>query len=91
MSARTLRDDDRALGLGIVIFFAILVVGALMWIVLQPAVNELESLLLVQSDSVQSQDVIEERALIFGNILFYVIFAGALFLISRATFEARGP
>jgi hypothetical protein len=86
-----MKMDQRGLASGVIGFVAMLVVGALMFILLQPAMNEVAAISLNQAKSQTAIDVINERELIFNSILYYVLFVSVLFIIARAVFESRRP
>lgn len=83
--------DERAQAHGIIVFFAMLLTGALLYTLFQPAVNGLLDAMVQQSSSQQATDVINERREIWGLILFYVVFVSGLFLIARSVLQSRSP
>jgi len=86
-----LHDDQRGLALAIISFVALLVVGALLFVLLDPAVASVSSQTAAQSDSQLVQDQIDLANRIWALILFFVMFLGVIALIVRATAESRGP
>jgi hypothetical protein len=91
MTRRSFRRDERALGIGIVLFFAMITIGALLFVLMNPVVTNLESMMLEQTDAQTAENAIAERATIFGGILWFVLFAAGLFILARAAAESRGP
>lgn len=83
--------DNRAQAHGIVVFFAMLVTGALLYTLFQPAADGILDAMLASTDSQQATDVINERQQIFGYMLFYVLFVSGLFLIARSVLQSRSP
>jgi len=83
--------DDRALGLGLVLFFAALLMGSLLFIMFNPVVASVGETVSENTDDPDAERVIQERQEIWGLILFWVVFVAAMFLISRSVFESRGP
>lgn len=87
----TLRDDQRALAIGIMLFFAGIVIAALLYILLDPAMTAVEDMALNQTSNSNATSAVNERASVWDNILFVPLFLTGLFIIGRAVFEARGP
>lgn len=86
------RDDARALGIGILVFAAILIVSALLWIVIDPALSQAEQISSNTTDDQNASKAIEERKTIWDNILIYALFIAGVFILARAVFESkRGP
>lgn len=85
-----LTRDNRALGLGVVIFFAMIVIGALLYILLDPVMASIETMTLDQTNNPRAETVINERATIWGGILFFVVFVSVISIIARSVFESRG-
>lgn len=81
------RDDDRGLALGLVTFFAMLVVGGLLFIVMNDAMVDVFDITSSQSSQPGSQDQINAGKAVWDNIMYYVLFIGALFLVARAIRE----
>lgn len=86
--SRSLYTDDRGIGVGIVIFFMMLAVGALLFILLDPAVSELFTMTRDQAQTSGATDQINLAEIIWNRILYVVGFFGALFLIGRAVRES---
>lgn len=83
--------DQRGLAIGIMLFVAIIVTGAFVYIMLNPAVEQVEKKMLDQSDDVETDNMIKQRATIFYKLPFYILFAAGMFLVARAVFESRRP
>lgn len=83
--------DDRAQAHGILVFFVMVITGALLFTLFQPAVDTLTELLLAQASHQEAKDAIHLRATIFGYILVYVIFVAGLFVIARSVLQSRSP
>lgn len=84
------RGDDRALALGIVSFFAILVVSALLFILFNAAITEVISTATSQSQTATGQNQIDLVEQIWGGILVFVTGLALVFIIARSVFESRG-
>jgi hypothetical protein len=89
MPRHPLHADDRAVGLAIIGFFAMLVVGALLFILLDPAISQLTT--TASSDNPTAQTQVDLASAIWDNILFVPLFVGILFLTARAVLESRAP
>lgn len=88
----SLRDDDRALGVGVLIFAAILVTAGLFFIVADPVMDQAKETALDQTDDPNATSTIEERTTIWDNLLAYALFMAGVFIIARSVFESkRGP
>lgn len=83
--------DDRALASGVLIFIAILVVGALFFIAINEPATDIISTASGYTDDTAAQDHIDLMETIWGGILVFVVFLAALFLIARAVVEGRRP
>lgn len=88
---RDFYSDNRALGVGIMLFMAALILAALLFIMMNPVIDQVESTTLDQTDNQEAKDVINERTKIWGGVLFYVVLATMIFIVARANFESRGP
>lgn len=84
------RADSRGLAIGLLGFFAILIVAALLYVLMDPAIQQIISMSTAQSDTTQAQEVIDERARIWDGILIFVVFLAGVKLIARSVFESRG-
>lgn len=89
--SRRFANDDRALGVGIILFFAVFVIGALLFVLLDPAFDQVKQTSLNQTSNSNATQAINERATIWENILFIPLFIGAIFIVARAAFESRRP
>lgn len=81
----------RGLAVGIMVFVAIVVTTALIYIMLNPAVEDIENKMLDQSNDPETSDMVSQRATIFYRIPVYGLFVAGMFLIVRAVFESRRP
>lgn len=81
------RDDERGLALGLVTFIAMLVIGGLLFIVMNDAMVDVFDITSSQASQSGSQDQINSAKGIWDNIMFYVLFIASLFLIARAIRE----
>lgn len=81
---------DRALGLGVIGFIAILVASALLFTLFDPAASQI----LADSSSIaensKATDHIDTLDTIWSLFLFYSMFVAGLFIIARSVFESRG-
>lgn len=87
---RAIPPDDRGLALGILMFFAILVVAALLYIMLDPALQSITDMTLAQAEHEKSRTVIQQRAQIWNYVLLFALGLAALFILSRAVYESGG-
>lgn len=87
---RSLLTDDRGLALGILTFFAIIIVAALLYIMLDPAIQSITDMTLAQAEHEKSRTVINQRARIWNYVLMFALGLAALFILSRAVFESGG-
>lgn len=83
--------DERAQAHGIIVFFAMIITGALLFTIFQPAIDQFLASMLSQTDNQVATDVINERQRIWGLILFYVVFVAGLALIARSVLQSRSP
>ena len=84
-------SDDRGLATGILGFVAIIVILALLYTLLNPAITGIHDHALSTTDDSQAQGVINERFTIWGYTLFFGLFLAAVYIIARAVFESRRP
>lgn len=82
-----LRGDERGLALGLVTFFGILIVGGLLFIVMETAFADVVSITSSQASQPGTQDQINAASGVWNNIMYYVLFIACLFLIARAIRE----
>lgn len=87
----TFRDDERGLGVGFVLFFAALAIGALLFVMFNPVMTNVDQMVSDQTSSQDAQDTIDERRNIWDVLLYWVVFVSGVFIIARAVFESRGP
>lgn len=83
--------DDRALGLGIIVFAAALVIGALLFTLLDPAATQVFDISSDMAEHSQATAEIDEAQQIWGLILFWVAFVAIIGLIARAVAEGGQP
>lgn len=88
---RRLKSDTRGLGMGIIGFFAILIVAALLFTLFNPAASEVFSMVSSQTNNAEAQAAIDRREQIWSLMLYFCVFLAGLFLLARAVFESRGP
>lgn len=89
-----LRNDDRGLALGIVVFFAMLIVFALLYALASPAMSEV--LGFSSEQAAQAPDGADQQVgmaeTIWNRLPFVALFLATIFIISRAVREgAVGP
>lgn len=82
-----LRDDDRGLALGIVIFFVMLIIAAVLFIALDTAWVEIVGHVEPRADHQGATEQINMAQSIWNNIMFVPIFFAVLFIIARAVNE----
>jgi len=82
-----LRDDNRGLALGIVVFFAMLVVAALLYIMMDAAMVEIFAFATADATSAGATKQIQLAKQIWGGLLYVVVFLAVIFLVSRAVNE----
>lgn len=80
---------DRGLAVGVLSFIAIIVVAALLFTLMDPALVEIFDMSSSQADSQTAQDVIDLRQQIWGAILFFALFLGIVSLIAQSVYESR--
>lgn len=83
--------EDRGLATALFVFLAIIVVSALLFTLMNPAVNQVTDRVSSQADHQEARDVIDERRQIWSYVLFYPMFLAALYIIARAVLESREP
>lgn len=85
----TMRDDNRGLAVGLVIFIAALVAAALLYIMLDPALELFFDVARSQTSESVALDQIDRAAQIWGLLLFFPAFLGVMFIIARSVFESK--
>jgi len=88
---RELWPRERGLANGIIGFVAIIVVVALLYTLLDPAMSGVIDMASGQSSDPAVRDEISQPERIWGAIPVAGLFFAALFILARATFESRGP
>lgn len=82
-------QTDRALSTGLLEFFAILIVGGVLFIALNLGVIDVHTIMTTQTTDADAQSFIDLLVnSIWGLILFFIVFLAGIFLIARATFES---
>lgn len=89
MQNASLRDDTRGLGLAIVGFAAILVVGILLFILFDPALETLFGMTSGQASTTEAQEQITLAQSVWAGIPFYLMALAAVMLIGRSVLESR--
>lgn len=84
---RRFRDDDRGLALALVVFFAMIIISALLYIALNLAWVDVVGVMGEQTTNPEATNQINEAKSIWNNIMYVPLFFGALFLIARAVRE----
>lgn len=79
--------DTRGLALGIVTFFGMLLIFALLYIVFTPAFDTVNTIMTSQAESTGATDQISLAQTIKDNLAYVAIFLAMLFLIGRAVRE----
>lgn len=83
-----LRDDDRGLAVGIVVFFMMFIVGALLFTLFDPALSPLFDMTRDQAQTSGATDQINLAEGIWDNMLYVVAFFAVIFLIGRSVRES---
>jgi hypothetical protein len=87
----TFRDDRRGLAGPILGFLALLVIGALLYTLFDPAISAVFSTASDQATNADAQDAIDQREQIWNYILFVPLLLGMLLIIGRGVLESRRP
>lgn len=85
------RGAARGQASGILGFLAILVIAALLWALMDPALEVVFSSSTEMASSSAAQNTIDERKQIWQSILFYPLALGGVFIIARAVLQSRRP
>lgn len=85
----TFADDERGLALGLVSFFGIIIVGALLFMLMDASVVDVVSISSDQAETTGGADQIGLAETIWNNMLFYVLFVAAMFIVARAVVEGE--
>lgn len=83
-----LPDDDRGLALGVVIFFAILIAGVLLYTLFSEAINPILSMTESQAQTPGGAEQISLAQTIWNNVVYIPIFFAGIFIIARAARES---
>jgi len=84
------REDERGLAVGLLLFFAALTIGALLFALFNPMMTSVDDRVSDQTDDPDAQSVIDERMQIWGGLLFYVMFLSGIYILAKSVFESRG-
>jgi len=87
VTLRRLQDDNRGLALGIVVFVAMLVIAALLYIMMDGAMVEMFAFAMDDASSSGATEQIQMAQTIWSSLLYGVVFLAILFLVSRAVNE----
>lgn len=82
-----LKNDERGLALGIVVFISMIVIAALLFLVLNEAFVEVVGFASDQTTSQGAQDQIDQANTIWARILLVPLFLAMIFIIARAVRE----
>lgn len=82
-----LRGDERGLAMGIVVFFAMLVVGALLYIIMDTAFVEIFAFGANQATSPGAIQQVQMSQTIWGGVPYVIVLIAMLFLLMRAVNE----
>lgn len=85
---KELRDDTRGLAVGIVVFFMMLIIGALLFILFDSALSPLFDMTRNQAETSGGVEQINLAEAIWDNILYVVAFFAVMYLIGRAVRES---
>lgn len=85
------RNDRRGLAVGIIAFFAMIIIGALIFTLFNEALLEVFSMTKSQAQTQHGTDQIAQAETIWNWVLAWVLGVAVLFIIARAVVESRGP
>lgn len=85
---REFHADDRGLWIGLFSFIVMLTVGALLYILLEPAASAVFTFALDQSNNARVTTAVERRQTIFSNILAFVLVLASISFLARAIRES---
>lgn len=83
------RSDERGLAMGIVSFFAMLTIAALLFTLFNPAMTEVFSMTSSQAQTSAGQEQIDLAEQIWNAVLFFMLFLSLLFIVARSVFESK--
>jgi len=89
--SRDLRRDDRALALGVVIFFIMLITAAVLYTLFSDVLTQVFTDMLGRADHQGATDQINREQAIWNNVLIGMLVLSMVFLIGRAVQEAKSP
>lgn len=88
---KSISRDQRGLSTGIMGFFAIIIIAALLYTLLDPGATNVFSMATEQASSTQAKEAIALREQIWSLMLYFMLFLAAIYMTARAVFESRGP
>lgn len=91
MPERRQQRGDRALAIGIIGFVAILIIAALLYTLMDPAISEIFTMSTDQTSNQTAKDAISQREKIWDNVLYAALFLAAMTIIGKAVIESRRP
>lgn len=91
VKTRSIFSDDRALGVGLFIFMAMLMITAFLYILLDPAFDMLHTMVSGHTTDAEAQTVVDRRHTIFNLFPYFALFLSGIFIIARSVFESRRP
>jgi len=77
------------LGVGIIVFFAMIVAGVLIWTLLNEPVTTTLAFGTDYSTSSTADTYLGYLTSVWGYLLYFVLFIAGVFLLGRAVFEGR--
>lgn len=83
--------DTRGLATGIIGFVGILVVVALLYTLMAPAMSQVTDTAEGQASDADAQNAIDQSNRIFELMPVFGLFLASIFLIARAARESGGP
>lgn len=67
----------------------ILITGALLWAIFNPAASKIFSMVRSKSTTSAAADHIDIVEAVWTNMAFFVLFAGLMYILARAYYEAE--
>lgn len=83
------RNDDRGLAGALIGFVAIIVVGGLLFTLIDPALGAVFSKFSTRTTNQQAIDAINLARGVWGQILAFVLFLAVIYLIGNAVLEQK--
>jgi hypothetical protein len=81
--------DRRAQSSGFIVFVLIIGISALLWGLADPAATDIFNYSLNATNNAEAEGIINERATIWANALFFTVLFGGTFIIARAVVQSR--